>query len=111
MAFESKVYGGKDVQCWWGSLWCGDVGRFFEGVLFVGGDWFDGECGGPNGCGGGREHVNGWLGDVVGGSYGAADSVTMDMGDGGSAIMVGGGACVGSGMVGKRDYCRIPGII
>ena len=37
--------------------------------------------------------------------------MTMDMGDGGSAIIVGGGACVGSGMVGKRDYCRIPGII
>ena len=23
----------------------------------------------------------------------------------------GGGACVGSGMVGERGYCRIPGII
>ena len=29
-------------------------------------------------------------------------------GDGGSAVMGGGGACVGSGMVGERDYCRIP---
>ena len=25
--------------------------------------------------------------------------------------MGGGGACVGSGMVGKKDYCKIPGII
>ena len=32
-------------------------------------------------------------------------------GDGGSAVMGGRGACVGSGMVGKRDYSRIPGII
>ena len=35
----------------------------------------------------------------------------MDVGDGGSAVMGGGEACVGSGMVGERDYCRIPGII
>ena len=39
----------------------------------------------------------------------------MDVGecgvsDGGSAAMGGGGACAGSGMVGKRD-CSIPGII
>ena len=20
------------MQCWWGSLWCGDAGRFFDGV-------------------------------------------------------------------------------
>ena len=33
------------------------------------------------------------------------------MGDGGSAVMGGEGACVGSGMVGERYYCRIPGII
>ena len=32
-------------------------------------------------------------------------------GDGGSAVMGGGGVCVGSGMVGERDYCRIPGVI
>ena len=28
----------------------------------------------------------------------------MDVGDGGSAVMGGGEACVGSGMVGERDY-------
>ena len=33
------------------------------------------------------------------------------MGDGGSAVKCGGGARVGSGMVGVEDYCRIPGII
>ena len=33
------------------------------------------------------------------------------MGDGGSAVMGGGGARVGNGMVGERDYCRIPWII
>ena len=37
--------------------------------------------------------------------------MTMDVDDGGSAVMGGGGTCVGSGMVGKRNYCRIPGII
>ena len=30
-------------------------------------------------------------------------------GDEGSVVMGGGGACVDSGMVGERDYCRIPG--
>ena len=34
-----------------------------------------------------------------------------DTGDGGSAVMGGGGACVGCGMEGERDYCRIPGVI
>ena len=37
--------------------------------------------------------------------------MTLDVGDGGSAVMGGGVACVGSGMVCKRDNCRIPGII
>ena len=37
------------------------------------------------------------------GEYGACDR--------GSAVMGGGRAWVGSGMVGERDYCRIPGII
>ena len=37
--------------------------------------------------------------------------MTMDVDDGGSAMMGGGGTCVGSGMVGERNYCRIPGII
>ena len=37
--------------------------------------------------------------------------MTMDVGDGGSAVMGGTGAYVGSGMVGERDYCKIPGII
>ena len=46
MAFELKVSGGDDIQCWWASLWCGDAGRFSDGVLFVGGDWFNRECGG-----------------------------------------------------------------
>ena len=32
-------------------------------------------------------------------------------GDGGTAVMDDGGACVGSGMVGERDYWRIPGVI
>ena len=35
----------------------------------------------------------------------------MDVDDGGSAVMGGGRTCVGSGMVGERNYCRIPGII
>ena len=35
----------------------------------------------------------------------------MNVDNGGSAVMGGRGACVGSGMVGERDYCRIPGII
>ena len=35
----------------------------------------------------------------------------LDVGDGGSAVMGGGGACVGSGMVCERDYCRICGIV
>ena len=35
----------------------------------------------------------------------------MDVCDGVSAAMSGGGACVGSGMVGKRDYCGISAII
>ena len=51
------------------------------------------------------------IGGVTGSSYGAADSFRMDVGDGGSAVMGGGGAHVGSGMVGEGDYCRIPGII
>ena len=112
VAFDSKISGGEDVQCWWVSLWCGNRGRFFNGVLLVGGDRFNSECcGGRSGCGNGRERGNGRLGDVVGGSYGAVDSVTLDVGDGGSAVMGGGGACVGSGMVCERDYCRIPEII
>ena len=37
--------------------------------------------------------------------------MTMDVDDGGSAVMGGGGTCVGSGMVSERNYCRIPGII
>ena len=37
------------------------------------------------------------------GEYGAGDRR--------SAVMGGGGVCVGSGMVGERDYYRIPGII
>ena len=33
---------------------CGDAARFFDGVLFVGGDWFNRESGGgQNGCGSG----------------------------------------------------------
>ena len=32
-------------------------------------------------------------------------------GDGGSGVIVGGGAYVGSGMVDERDYCRIPVVI
>ena len=52
---------------------------------------------------------------VIGVTYiGAADSLRMDVGDtgdGGSAVMGGGGACVGCGMEGERDYCRIPGVI
>ena len=54
---------------------------------------------------------------VIGGSYiGAADNLRMyvgdsDRGDGGTAVMGDGGACVGSGMVGERDYWRIPGVI
>ena len=112
MAFELKVSGGEDIQYWWVSLWCGNAGRFFNGVLLVGGDWFNRECGGGrSGCGNGRERGNGRLGDVVGGSFGAADSVMLDVGDGGSAVMGGGGACVGSGMVCERDYCRICGIV
>ena len=58
--FESKVFRREDVQCWWASLWCGDVSRFFDGVLFGGSRWFNRECGGGrNGCGSGREHGNG----------------------------------------------------
>ena len=38
VAFESKVFRREDVQCWCASLWCGDVSRFFDGVLFGGGD-------------------------------------------------------------------------
>ena len=53
---------------------------------------------------------------MEGSCIGAADSLRMDvgdsgMGDGGSTVMGGGRACVGIGMVGERDYCRIPGII
>ena len=32
-------------------------------------------------------------------------------GDRGSAVVGGGGACVASGGVSKRDYCRIPSVI
>ena len=39
------------------------------------------------------------------------DVENSGVGDGGSAVMGGGGACVGSGIVGERGYCRIPGII
>ena len=48
----------------------------------MGGDWLNRECGGGrSGCGNGRERGNGRLGDVVGGSYGTADSVTLDVTD------------------------------
>ena len=46
-----------------------------------------------------------------------ADSLGLDMGDGGegdkgSAVMGGGGcACVGGGGVSERDYCRLSGVI
>ena len=33
VATESKVSRREDVQCWWESLWCGDTGRFFDGVF------------------------------------------------------------------------------
>ena len=33
------------------------------------------------------------------------------MDDGGSVVMGSGGTCLGSEMVGERNYCRIPGII
>ena len=41
VAFESKVSRREDVQCLSASLWYGDSGRFFDGVLFGGGDWFN----------------------------------------------------------------------
>ena len=41
VAFESKVSRREDVQCLWASLWYGDLERFFDGVLFRGGDWFN----------------------------------------------------------------------
>ena len=57
VATESKVSRREDVQCWWESLWCSDTGRFFDGVFFGGGDWFNRECGGSqNACWSGREH-------------------------------------------------------
>ena len=37
--------------------------------------------------------------------------MTMDVGDRGSAVIGGRGACTGSGMVEERNNCRIPGII
>ena len=86
------------------------MGRFFDGVLFGLGDSFNkGSGGGQNGYGDGREHCIDCLRGVIGGSYfDPADSLRMDVGDsgrghGGSAVMNGGGTCVGSGMVGERD--------
>ena len=58
VAFESKVSRREDVQCWWAFLWCGDAGRFFNGVLFGGVNWFNkGRGGGRNGWGGIVESV------------------------------------------------------
>ena len=57
MALESKVSRSENVHCWWASLWCGDVGRVFDGVLFGGGDWLNRECGyGQNACRSDRGH-------------------------------------------------------
>ena len=86
------------------SVWWGDAGRFFDGMLFGGGDSFNkGSGGSQNGYGGGQEHCIGCLGGVIGGSYfDAADSLRTDVGDSGrgdegSAVMGRGEACVGSG--------------
>ena len=44
-SLEEKISNVDDLSC-------GDADRFFDGVLFVGGGWFNRECGsGRNGCG------------------------------------------------------------